>query len=68
MGPAENRICGALVETGLDPTEIFSMIEELSHEWAEGIRRVDLPESRDRHWVRFGVNIAADELDRMKEH
>lgn len=68
MGPAESRLCGALVATGLDPEEIFRMIEELSHEWAEGIRKTELPPTRDRHWVRFGVNIAAEMLDRKREN
>lgn len=67
MGPAENRLVGSLVSTGLDPLEIFDMLDELSHEWAEGICKTELPPTRDRHWVRFGVNIAAEMLDRKKE-
>lgn len=68
MGPAEERISQLLKGNGYyDDSEVAAMLIELSHEWAEGIRKTELPPTRDRHWVRFGVNIAAEQLDRKRE-
>lgn len=67
MGPAESKLFGALMATELTAEEAFVMIEELSHEWATNLVKMDLPDSRERHWIRFGINIAADALDRQRE-
>lgn len=48
--------------------EVDEAIDEYAHELAEEIRKYQLPESRDRHWVRFGMNIAADLIDPYKEN
>lgn len=39
------------------------MLDDFAHELAESQRKMPLPDSRDRHWVRFGVNLAADTID-----
>ncbi|WP_371666003.1 hypothetical protein OG306_33280 [Streptomyces sp. NBC_01241] len=43
------------------------LIDAFAHELALSQQRMELPESREQHWVRFGINIAAALIDPYEE-
>lgn len=43
--------------------EATVFVDAFAHELAEEIYRAQLPEARDNHWVRFGMNIAGHLID-----